>query len=119
MRNYRELETFKLADGLVDLVYDWTESFPESERYGLRGQLRRAAVSVPTNLVEGSSRESVREYARFVEVALGSACETHYLVGLAERRRMTAAPGFSTLDSRYVRLCSLLRRQLIRLRTMK
>ncbi len=88
-RNHEELEAFQLADALVVGIYKATASFPPEERYGLQSQIRRASVSVPTNLVEGSSRESTREYIRFVEIALGSAQELEYLLKLSIRLRMS------------------------------
>lgn len=61
-------------------VYRLTKSFPPDERYGLTSQLRRAVLSVPTNIAEGSKRETNREYARFLNIAEGSLAETDYLL---------------------------------------
>jgi four helix bundle protein len=82
-RNPRKLKVFDRAHGLAIRVYRLTATFPNAERYGLCSQLRRAAVSVPTNIVEGCARQSAREYDRFLDVALGSAAEVGYLLELA------------------------------------
>jgi four helix bundle protein len=84
-RDHRKLDAFKLADQLVVAIYIATADFPASERYGLRSQLRRAAVSIPTNIVEGCARESEGDYLRFLDIALGSAREALYLLSLTRR----------------------------------
>ena len=74
-RDPHKLEAFVLADSLVVDVYRATRSFPVEERFGLQAQLRRGAVSVAANLVEGSSRRSLRDYLHFVNIAIGSPSE--------------------------------------------
>ena len=83
--DHRRLSAFTLADELAIPVYKTTRAFPVSERYGLQSWIRRAAVSVATNIVEGCARDSDREHARYFEIAFGSAREVIYLIDLASR----------------------------------
>ena len=84
-RDPKELRVFQLADRLVLEAYQATQSFPEDERYGLRSQIRRAATSVPGNIVEGCARRSEEEYVHHLVIALGSASELRYFLTLAQR----------------------------------
>ena len=85
MRDHTKLRAFELADGLAFNIYKVTRQFPKEELFGLTSQMRRAAVSVPSNIVEGCARESQSEYLRFLEIAFGSLRELHYQFGLSER----------------------------------
>jgi len=78
-RDRTKLKAFHLAHSLAVSVYRVTQSFPSSER-DLRSQLRRAAVSVPSNIAEGCARRSKGDYLRFLDIALGSASEVDYLI---------------------------------------
>jgi len=72
LNSYRELEVWKKGLNLVKLLYQMTEKLPENERFGLTSQIRRAAVSVPTNIAEGWGRETVKNYIQFLRNARGS-----------------------------------------------
>ena len=85
MRDYTKIEAWKLADDLTVALYERTRSFPKEEIYGLTSQMRRASYSVPANIVEGSSRESKRDYLHFLYIARGSFSETQYFIHLARR----------------------------------
>ncbi len=85
MRDYRKLRAFELADELVLSVYYATRSFPREEMFGLTSQLRRAAVSIPSNIVEGSARDSLADYLRFLNIAFSSAQEVGYQISLASK----------------------------------
>ena len=75
MFNFERLEVWQQAIEFADLVYKNTMSFPGDERFGLTNQMRRAAVSISSNLDEGSSRNSRKDFARFIEIAVGSVFE--------------------------------------------
>ena len=75
MFNFEKLETWQEAIAFADTVYQLTRTFPAEERFGLTNQMRRAAVSISSNLAEGCSRSSKSDYARFVEIATGSVFE--------------------------------------------
>jgi four helix bundle protein len=76
--DYKDLDAWKQAMRLVEDVYRLTRTFPTEELYGLTSQVRRAAVSIPSNLAEGSARRSPREYGHFLTIALGSLAELEY-----------------------------------------
>lgn len=86
--DHRKLSAFTLADDFAVRVYNATRDFAAEERYGLRSQIRRSAVSIPTNIVEGCARETHRERDRFLQIAFGSAREAIYLIDLAGRLEM-------------------------------
>ena len=85
MRDYTRIEAWKLADDLTVAIYERTRTFPREETYGLTSQIRRAAYSVPANIVEGSARESKKDYLRFLYISRGSLSETQYFIHLAFR----------------------------------
>ncbi len=83
MRDYRRLKVFPKAHDLVLLVYRRTRTFPADERFGLVAQMRRAACSIAANLAEGSGRGSQADFARFVDMSIGSGTELKYFVRLS------------------------------------
>jgi four helix bundle protein len=85
MRDHMKLKVFELADRLALRIYQSTKNFPPTERYGLQAQIRRAAISVPANIVEGCARSTQAEYSRFIEISYGSARELQYEVALSAR----------------------------------
>ncbi len=75
MRNFRKLSTWQLARKICSSTYRETQDFPRDEQFGLRRQMRRAAISIASNIAEGASRESGADFRRFLYIAKGSAAE--------------------------------------------
>lgn len=81
---YRKLEVYHLSKKMVAEVYVLTESFPQSELYGLTNQIQRAAISVPSNIAEGVGRFAIKERLHFIEIAYGSLMEVMCQIEIAE-----------------------------------
>jgi len=103
-RDHRKLNVFSQADELAVIVYAETATFPSDERFGLRTQVRRAAVSVPANIVEGCARRKEGEYLQFVNIATGSAAETLYLLDLSTRLGFLKQEAYRRLEPKYTML---------------
>ena len=84
-KGYKKLLVWQKADDLALRIYKATKDFPREETYGLTSQLRRAAISVPTNIVEGCGRQGRKELKHFANIAMGSLAETEYLLELSCR----------------------------------
>ena len=85
MRDHRKLKVFERADALLLETYRVTASFPRAESFGLTAQMRRAAVSITCNIVEGCARRSEAEFLRFIDTAVASAKELAYQLDVASR----------------------------------
>ena len=103
-RDPRKLRVFEQADALLLAVYRATATFPAEERYGLQTQLRRAAVSAATNIIEGCARRTTREYLHFLNIANGSTAEACYLVEVTHRLGFLPATAKVELMERYIEL---------------
>lgn len=97
MFNFEKLDVWHKAIDFTDSVYTVTEKFPDAERFGLTSQMRRAAVSVPSNIAEGSSRSSRPDHVRFIEIATGSLFEVVTQAAIARRRRYLIDTDYDTL----------------------
>ena len=97
MFNFEKLEVWQKAIDFADAVYRITKSFPSDERFGLTNQMRRASVSISSNLADGSSRSSNIDYARFVEIATGSAFEVVSQCFIAQRQALITDADFAFL----------------------
>ena len=101
MRDVRKYEVFKRADALVVEIYKLTAAFPNSELFALTSQMRRAAYSIPMNLAEGAARASAKEFAQFINVAVGSCEELRYQIHLATALGYISVETACKLDSDY------------------
>src|SRR5262245_382709 len=110
-RDHRKLRVFHDAHSLTLAIYKHTKGFPKEEWFGIRQQMRRAATSTPSNIVEGSARRTTADYLRFLYIALGSACEVKYLVGLATDLELLSGPTVELLTDH----CDHVVRQMVRL----
>lgn len=99
MFNFEKLIAWQRAIDLADLIYSKTKSFPDSERFGLTSQMRRASVSVSSNVAEGSSRTSKIDFARFVEIAGGSNFELVSQAVIAKRQGFLTEANFAAIDT--------------------
>ena len=84
IKDYKELKVWQNSFELTKEIYMITKGFPEDEKYGLTSQIRRAAVSIPSNIAEGANRESTKEFIRFLYIAIGSCAELETQLLLVE-----------------------------------
>ena len=99
MKDFRELEVWKKAHKLTLVVYEVTRVFPRDELYGITSQIRRSCISVPANIAEGCGRGSDAEFARFLQIAMGSASELEYHPLLAHDLALLSTPDYERLAS--------------------
>ena len=97
MFNFEKLDVWQRAIGFADLVYNHTRHFPADERFGLTNQVRRAAVSISSNIVEGTPRMSQTDFGRFIEIATGSVFEVVSQAFIGRRQGFLNEEDFRTL----------------------
>jgi four helix bundle protein len=111
--DYRELDVWQMSMTLCENVYTLIQSFPSEERFALCDQLRRAVISIPSNIAEGNGRDSKAEYARFLSIARGSLFEVQTQLELAERFKYIVVPeDVKTLITRISKMLFSLTRKL-------
>ena len=108
MRDFRKLQVWNRSHDLTLRVYELTSRFPREEIYGLTSQIRRASASIPTNIAEGCGRDSSAELARFLQIAMGSASETEYLILLTHDLKYLSDDQYVELTDTIVSLKKML-----------
>jgi len=98
MKNFKNLKVWENGIDLVVNVYNKTKSFPKEEVYGLTSQIKRSAVSIPSNIAEGSGRGTDKDFNRFLDVALGSSFELETQLIIANRLNFLSNDSFSQLN---------------------
>ena len=113
MRNYKNYTVWKEGHFLVLDIYKLTNNFPKEELFGITSQIRRAIVSVPTNIAEGCGRDSDKDFNRFLIISHGSATEVEYLLFLSYELNYITIDRYNKLNDKVV----VLRKQLNKLIT--
>jgi four helix bundle protein len=108
MKRVEDLDVFKLSHSLTLEIFKLTKTFPKEEKFGLTSQMRRAAYSIPMNLMEGAHRLSSREYRQFVGIAKGSTGEIKYQLLLAKDLKYISEDLYSNLEAQYERVSQML-----------
>ncbi|MDD4179226.1 MAG: four helix bundle protein [Candidatus Margulisbacteria bacterium] len=101
MRTFKDLKVWQKAYSLVIDVYTHTKSFPAEERYGITSQLRRAALSIPSNISEGYGRKSMKQYIQFLRIAYGSGTELETQLMLSKDLNYLNEEIFNNIISKY------------------
>ena len=99
MKDFRQLKVWEKAHQLALSIYKATKLFPKEELYGLTSQIRRASMSIPTNIAEGCGRKTDADFARFLQIAMGSASETEYQLLLSHDLEFLSKEDYEKLNN--------------------
>jgi four helix bundle protein len=108
-RDYNKIKAWQLADELAIKIYKLTQKFPRDKVFGLTSQMRRAAVSVPANIVEGSARQYQKEYLQFLYISMGSLAELGYYIRFSYEIGYLNKEDYDVMDLHYIRTIKTLR----------
>lgn len=107
-RDHRRLDAFRHADEVVTRIYEATRKFPREELFGFTSQMRRSAVSVAANIVEGCARRTQQDYVHFLTIALASARELGYYIHLSRRLGYLSSATYDDLEAQHEQATRLL-----------
>ena len=108
VKPHKKLNVWQLAMDIVEYVYNLTETFPAHERFGLTSQLRRCAVSVPSNIAEGAARNTTKEFINFLHIAQGSLSELDTQLEISFRLKLINQEYLLSLDSKLLQVDQML-----------
>lgn len=108
IKSYKELIVWQKAIKLVKEIFILTDKFPKSELYGIISQMRRSAISIPSNIAEGYGRKSSKEYAQFYSIAYGSALELETQIIISKELTFTMVENFGKVDLLLDEVCRML-----------
>ena len=109
MKSHKDLDVWKSAMSLAKQVYENTQNYPKEELYGLVSQMRRCAVSIPSNIAEGASRNSVKEFIQFLYIATGSASELDTQIELSQSIGIADTDKLTQLQEHNTKVLMMLR----------
>jgi four helix bundle protein len=116
IKSYKDLIVWQKSMALVKEIYILSSHFPKSEVYGITSQMRRAAISIPSNIAEGYGRKSTKTYAQFCAIAFGSALELETQLIIAEELQLASKEEFRKVKSILVEVCKMLNTMLSKIR---
>jgi four helix bundle protein len=100
--NFKDLKVWQMSINLTKEVYDLTSTFPTDEKWGLTSQIKRCAVSIPSNIAEGSGRNSNQDFSRFLGIALGSSYELETQLILAEKLNLISTTDLDNISTQLI-----------------
>lgn len=115
IQNHKDLIVWQKSIDLSVLVYELTDRFPNSERFGLSDQMKRAAVSIPSNIAEGRQRGTRKDFLNFLRIASGSSAELETQVTIAKRLNFSKSLDYSRIDSLLGEVLKMLRAVIFKL----
>ena len=117
MKDFRKLKVWEKSHSMALSVYDASREFPKEELYGVYAQLRRAIISIPTNLAEGCGRGSDKDFKRFVQIAMGSASEAEYLLLLCRDLKYISEEKYNIFSIEIIEIKKMLTALILKLKS--